>query len=720
MDNPTFIETLAINILAALIGLSLPLIIQTIERLENKYGESVIPASFRNEKVYKAYFRMVWISLALTIYLPWAPPVNCNFPDVWLLANSAHILVWLSIAVSLVLLLFVTLKILLYQTPEDLLKSFADPDADKTVYKKQISAILRDQKLFEIFSSIYNYSMISGNVKLYLKCNDVFGGCIIMERGRKKYKNGAPVEYVWGIYNQINETIRICTRHYNSLLYPTLNAPHLAISTYFDSFGPSTLSVRTFKELWNNLIFLIGSDREDWFRGYWVFVSQYADYTIANRIIHLQRLQDETDREFDFRKNNYITEKLRICEMHHVLLAYLIYSGKSDWVEWCFRYSPSTLNTQLLLPGDINEILDELRKTENSKEGPIDFRYPFFREEGVRGGHIEMKFLSEFYILSLIRQEEAYRSGLRFSDPLPQEIAINSTDQIEIQSKINLLEKLRNEIYLQRDELSKFDISYYHSRRLQKKLKGYQESLREDLRQLSQQTPIDMEDLAAANRLLAEAYEKNKILTGINAEPQEGFEERSLHLEIRGSVSKEDYVWNSVNFFQSLVPAFIHGIMLETSKAYLRLFLLNSAWKTYRIDFDELRAAVNKLGIDKENSDYVILPVNTWKEEGIPNMREPLNGTPRQEYLVIPEKELPAVKLETAPELEMEDRKGEGVRENIIFYHCKFSVKLSYPSSFHYIRLIMINSLFDGLTSQLKTIHRILTFASGELTSLTS
>lgn len=119
------IESLIITVMAALLGLSMPLIMQTVERLDAKYGSGVISTAFRKDLRYQAYFWMVWISIIFMLMLPCAPePIEC-FKENWFVCNSAHILAWGSLALTFWLLFRVFRRILRYESPEGLLSILA-------------------------------------------------------------------------------------------------------------------------------------------------------------------------------------------------------------------------------------------------------------------------------------------------------------------------------------------------------------------------------------------------------------------------------------------------------------------------------------------------------------------------------------------------------------------------------------------------------------------
>lgn len=109
--NISSVETIVITVLAALLGLSMPLVMQSIERFDSKYRSSVVSTAFRQGWKYRYYFWMIWISIVFMLWLPWAPKPPVVLSSYFIVNHSAHILAWGSLTITLILLLLVFLDI---------------------------------------------------------------------------------------------------------------------------------------------------------------------------------------------------------------------------------------------------------------------------------------------------------------------------------------------------------------------------------------------------------------------------------------------------------------------------------------------------------------------------------------------------------------------------------------------------------------------------------
>lgn len=731
MDQHTLIETLAINVLAALIGLSLPLIMQIIDRLDTKYGSAVISSAFRGETVYKIYYFLVWWTIALVIYLPWAPAPPEWLSDCWLVRESAHMLVSLSLALTLVFLWLVSQKIALYDRPERLLNYVAGPsDLSPDQEKKSdrmIEALHKDKEKFGIFGTLMKYSMTVGNIPLYLQCNTIFGFCIGSAIAKKP--EGAKIVLPDSVYNLINETIRVSQRFYDELLYPSLNSPQLILSSYFNTYGKTVISEKSLNQLWQNLIQLISCNKPEWFKGYWVFASQYADYTVAERtripydldVYFNPAVSLSEDERKKFKEDNpkvsilesYIWEEKELCELHHLLLAYLIYIGKKDLVDWAFMYSPSSLNTQLLLPKNIFKIIYILESIERNFTTPIDFKYSFFQEYGIRAGETITDALLKFYIYSLYKQTENFNNGDSFRSPWDGSPVVDHNDPHSLHFIINLLDSLIRTVSSNKKYFESMGIADDIQRDIVRNIMELQENFRKRIKDLAESSEVNEDDFKHAEDLFNKACEEGKVLEGINTDPpvsktkDDPVISHEICKEVGINISKDDYIWNTRSLFQDLTPTIISHMNFIAQKEYLWLFLLNSSRKNFYVNYDEIEEALQKLGVLEESRKYALLPVGVVPPLKVATYFKPqMTRGNRSEILILYRHNLPSVELDKRTKIFNKENK-ENKESKKIFFGGNICFNLMSNEKIDYIRLVIINSLIDGRSSQIDLIESI-------------
>lgn len=477
-----------------------------------------------------------------------------------------------------------------------------------------------------------------------------------------------------------------------------------------------------------NLIQLISCNKPEWFKGYWVFASQYADYTVAERSRipyewHNYFMAKSRENIEDNKKilmdnpdlsilQSFVNEKYRLCELHHMILAYLMYVGKKDLVDWCFLFSLSSLNTQLLIPKKISDIIEELARLQRYPSGPIDFKYPFYQENGIRSGEMIENALIRFYIYSLHEQESKFTDGLSRVNPWACDFDIDYNDANIIHYTIHLLDLLRERLYPNQNYFESIGISGNNIERINDSLINIQEKLNNKLKELAENVEINSDDKKRANELLKIAVENGKILDGINTiDPIETTENPLTQFvperEVGITMSKGDYIWNPNTIFETLMPSIISQMNYIAQTDYLRIFLLNSDRKRFYVNYDEIAEALQKLGVLDNRCLYAIIPVGVVPPPAVIKDCEPslMRGN-RSEIIIMARKHLPAASIKDYTNLESSIESND----NNIFFGGKIKISYTYNEKIDYVRLVIVNSLIDGRASQLNWIDRINTY----------
>lgn len=132
-DYPDIIGTASIPMIIAILAIAIPLLIQTIGRIDDKFNSTNLVTTFRNEAIYIAFWRILIISIITYIlYILQLPPLFDFGIFNFFVENSALIL----LVCSVISLIFITLRlfslILTYYQTEKLLDRLIDK------YKKSI------------------------------------------------------------------------------------------------------------------------------------------------------------------------------------------------------------------------------------------------------------------------------------------------------------------------------------------------------------------------------------------------------------------------------------------------------------------------------------------------------------------------------------------------------------------------------------------------------
>ena len=104
--------------ISAIFGLSVPIMLQVIERVDSRYESTRLAERLKSEWIIKTCIILLIVALATCTYA-----VFCYFPspwDCWIMNNSADMIAFLSCAALIIGFLFACRVILIYYNPEKL------------------------------------------------------------------------------------------------------------------------------------------------------------------------------------------------------------------------------------------------------------------------------------------------------------------------------------------------------------------------------------------------------------------------------------------------------------------------------------------------------------------------------------------------------------------------------------------------------------------------
>lgn len=142
---------------------------------------------------------------------------------------------------------------------------------------------------------------------------------------------------------------------------------------------------------------------------------------------------------------------------------------------------------------------------------------------------------------------------------------------------------------------------------------------------------------------------------------------------------------------------------------YLNLFRLSKSVLNINIDYSELLEALSRLQIPNNNS-YAILPIDVSVSDKSNNTIEPpLSGSGQAQILIIPKNQLPSVEINSTENSKLSCEKND----TRIFLKAEAKAQLILPERLSFLRMVIINSLYDGRKSELSKIKSIETYFKG-------
>lgn len=233
---------------------------------------------------------------------------------------------------------------------------------------------------------------------------------------------------------------------------------------------------------------------------------------------------------------------------------------------------------------------------------------------------------------------------------------------------------------------------------------------------LSQTSNVNTKDIDRTNQIIDEGL--HTVLRNLNTSkptPSAGHmintEEVPLHVYL--SVSKKDFVYNKDNFCQNAVPNILAMLHRQLMMHYTNIFRLSSSIKNINIDYTEISDAFNKLGLGK-GSTYVALPIGVAVPKEVESVcEEPLVGFGQSQIIILKKSDLPSVEL-------IDRDKNKPIltpdhSEDSIMLNAELDSKITVPSKLNFLRLIVVNSLFDGRKSELSSIGTVTTYFNSQV-----
>lgn len=401
--NELTAETLCINVLAALIGLSYPIMLQIITSLDVKYSSVTIMRRFKKEPAFKWFTFSLILMFGLMIYMPFAPeaPADADY----FINHSARIIAIACLGITFLCLILMVWVTLIYFDPIKLQQRVA------SVPEK----LVKNQDEYEVFLDLLKFSMAVENLQLFINCNSVFGGCVGLSRKSaqdfpidnsvtKKSIKQLSVVYPDVIYQTVTEITRLSAKLRS--INPYVANPVNFITVLFGGVGvKSVISDMTFHNIWANSVLLAASGNREWILGYWAYALQSAQYTMDLRANN--HSLPEVVREC------YEQELHRFIEQHYMLGAYLFYKGNIKIVDELIDYRISTNGEQTFIPNTIDKIVHTIKEIHSIPNSFFYFQYnyPFFEQRDINENNFIEGWFMKYALYCLLKAYFKIHSG---------------------------------------------------------------------------------------------------------------------------------------------------------------------------------------------------------------------------------------------------------------------------------------------------------------------
>lgn len=359
---------------SAILGLSVPVMLQVIERVDQRYESTRIAERLKREPIVIACLFCLILSLFCSAYAVFVHiPSPC---DCWLMNNSADLLA-LSFCIALIVCFLFSCKVILaYYNPEKLqdriLRKFNKAKRDKDKEGAFLDWVDLTKALLQSADREPAFKVYDTLDRAIYKAFEMAGDEGVVY----------PSYLVRGI-TSINENLCLMQRRPYSI-----NNGNQILKNLIGE--PTKLSDEGYRLLWSNLQLQLFYNQEDWVHEYWSAAVQNYD-------LGLQKLYEGEPTYYDDGKVVASKDVLRrdeqrkrYLEFHIALCASVLREQRYDLLEKLMEYyrSMAPEYEYPLVPSSVAEVLDAFEKVEVSPrlEFGIENYYPLRGMKGIADG----------------------------------------------------------------------------------------------------------------------------------------------------------------------------------------------------------------------------------------------------------------------------------------------------------------------------------------------
>ncbi|MBF1386427.1 hypothetical protein [Prevotella aurantiaca] len=451
-----------VTIFAALLGISFPLILQSIQRIDEKYDSAVISDRFEDEKIYNIFKWLLYKYAVIVCIVPFILSFLSNVEmEYWI--NSFLLLYLLCIIMTLVILFD---RISKYYNIEKLLSYLSS--------KKIESDIL-------IFWDIMRFASKAENDKMYQTASiQVFG---YFKKEQDNNKDKKEIVYSASLYQVLYEMgSAVGNPQQQSFIY---NRNNIISILYNTGITNSKISQQTFSHIWfmlNNASFVSNTN---WLKTYWTYANQYMRF---------REMKRDNEDERKYLKEFYI--------FNVMFGAMLTYHRNYSTLNYMMTFSRSLPLSFPLIPGTFTKIVDCVENICNMKNQwlPPNVLEEKFSIKGLDKGvnaNNEIAELAYKYLSLLFIRLWSYKDyNIYYSEPLEIPYIGNSINKNEQLIKLSKTIKVYIDTWYSSGEFNNLGLSNLPSKSdVLALLDNYITSLENKNNELDKQSGYDEERL---------------------------------------------------------------------------------------------------------------------------------------------------------------------------------------------------------------------------------
>lgn len=361
-----------LSVLSTLFGLSYPLILSCIEKIDSKYNSTKLSARFLEEKVFIIFKYLLVLNLLIAVVFP--------FLMDGFLHSRYLIAVQCVAAVAMIYFSFRLFnKVMAYYDAGKLQQQILED------YHGVVKAGNKEQeaKYFTQWSDLTAVLLASADEKLVQSVYEEWYDYVLRRHSACKGKPLIMDDYFYEAVTRINENLckgerkPISVNNGNSLLTSLI-------------VHDSIITDKTYRYLWRNLRMQLFYNRDEWIMAYWKSASQKFDFFMKE--ITTFDFDDSTGEHYtDSQVEDVNRQRDKFLEFHIMLCAMMLQQGKYELLEQMMYYTQSQPPTYPLVPSDLASLLKVFECLNEDRLWDVTYfeeRYPMPNMHGITGGKI--------------------------------------------------------------------------------------------------------------------------------------------------------------------------------------------------------------------------------------------------------------------------------------------------------------------------------------------
>lgn len=360
-----------LSVLSTLFGLSYPLVIGCIEKIDNKFGSTKLSERFMSETSFKCFKISLVINLIMAVLFPFFMDGSVH-ARIIIGAQCIGAIILVSCALSLFS------KIITYYNITDLQREILD-NYNSAVSKKDKA---KEEKFFTQWIDLSGELLKSADNVLVQSVYEVLYDYVIKVHANNNGKVLVFDQYYYEGVSRINgflskgESKPISVNNGNSILTSLI-------------LMDSVVSETTYRYLWRNLRIQMFYNKDEWIMEYWKMASQKIG--LFMKPIH-QYVYDKEGKPYTQEQiEDYQKQRENFMEFHIMLCAMLIQEKKYRLLELMLSFTQSEPPSYPLVPSNLSDIIDAFNRiNHNSFVDPFYYesRYQMPNMHGITEGKI--------------------------------------------------------------------------------------------------------------------------------------------------------------------------------------------------------------------------------------------------------------------------------------------------------------------------------------------